>query len=82
MQHEPIRRTVAARIDPPRPTSRAKRGNANVSLVKVHAARDRLEAALAHIVDPKGEGARACLTVYARYCRLTDLSAARRTLAR
>ncbi len=66
----------------PRPTSRAKRGNANVSLVKVHAARDRLEAALARIVDPKGEGARACLTVYARYCRLTDLSAARRTLAR
>jgi len=53
-----------------------------VSLVKVHAARDRLEAALARIVDPKGEGARACLTVYARYCRLTDLSAARRTLAR
>jgi aspartyl-tRNA(Asn)/glutamyl-tRNA(Gln) amidotransferase subunit A len=26
--------------------------------------RDRLEQALAHIADPKGEGARACLTVY------------------
>ena len=66
----------------PRPTSRAARGNANVALVKARAARDRLEAALARIADPKGEGARACLTVYARHCRLTDLSAARRTLAR
>ena len=28
-------------------------------------ARDRLEQALARIADPKGEGARACLTVYA-----------------
>src|ERR1700761_4380156 len=27
--------------------------------------RDRLEQALARIADPKGEGARACLTVYA-----------------
>ena len=27
-------------------------------------ARDRLEDALARIADPKGEGARACLTVY------------------
>ena len=27
-------------------------------------ARERLEAALARIDDPKGEGARACLTVY------------------
>src|SRR4029077_8794650 len=29
-----------------------------------HPCRDRLEQALAHIADPKGEGARACLTVY------------------
>jgi aspartyl-tRNA(Asn)/glutamyl-tRNA(Gln) amidotransferase subunit A len=31
--------------------------------------RDRLEQALARIVDPKGEGARACLTVYADAAR-------------
>ena len=31
--------------------------------------RDRLEAALARIVDPAGEGARACLTVYAQAAR-------------
>jgi len=31
--------------------------------------RDRLEQALARIADPKGEGARACLTVYARPAR-------------
>src|SRR3954466_2825976 len=32
-------------------------------------ARDRLEQALARIADPKGEGARACLTVYAESAR-------------
>jgi aspartyl-tRNA(Asn)/glutamyl-tRNA(Gln) amidotransferase subunit A len=32
--------------------------------------RDRLEQALAHIADPKGEGARACLTVYAETARI------------
>jgi aspartyl-tRNA(Asn)/glutamyl-tRNA(Gln) amidotransferase subunit A len=32
-------------------------------------ARDRLEQALARIADPKGEGARACLTVYAGAAR-------------
>ena len=31
--------------------------------------RDRLEAALARIADPAGEGARACLTVYTRAAR-------------
>jgi aspartyl-tRNA(Asn)/glutamyl-tRNA(Gln) amidotransferase subunit A len=31
--------------------------------------RDRLETALARIVDPSGEGARACLTVYAQAAR-------------
>ena len=31
--------------------------------------RDRLEQALAAIADPKGEGARACLTVYAETAR-------------
>src|SRR5207249_2013953 len=33
-------------------------------------ARDRLEQALARIADPHGEGARACLTVYAETARL------------
>jgi aspartyl-tRNA(Asn)/glutamyl-tRNA(Gln) amidotransferase subunit A len=32
-------------------------------------ARERLEAALGHIADPAGEGARACLTVYADMAR-------------
>ena len=32
-------------------------------------ARDRLEAALSRIADPNGEGARACLTVYAQAAR-------------
>src|SRR5262245_53250829 len=32
-------------------------------------ARDRLEQALARIADPKGEGGRACLTVYAEAAR-------------
>ena len=32
-------------------------------------ARDRLEEALARIADPKGEGARACLTVYSQKAR-------------
>jgi aspartyl-tRNA(Asn)/glutamyl-tRNA(Gln) amidotransferase subunit A len=31
--------------------------------------RDRLEQALARIADPNGEGARACLTVYAEAAR-------------
>ncbi len=31
--------------------------------------RDRLEQALSRIADPKGEGARACLTVYADAAR-------------
>lgn len=54
-----------------RDTPRGKRGNApNVFLVKERAARDRLEAALARIADPDGEGARACLTVYAETARV------------
>jgi aspartyl-tRNA(Asn)/glutamyl-tRNA(Gln) amidotransferase subunit A len=41
--------------------------------------RDRLEAALARIADPKGEGARACLTVYqAAARREADAADARR----
>src|SRR5207342_1941579 len=31
--------------------------------------RDRLEQALSRIADPKGEGARACLTIYAEPAR-------------
>src|SRR6201987_4459659 len=44
-------------------------------------ARDRTEQALARIADPNGEGARACLTVYADAARVaadaTDARAAR-----
>ena len=43
--------------------------------------RDRLEQALARIADPKGEGARACLTVYADAARAAaDAADARATL--
>src|SRR3954451_17206233 len=35
----------------------------------MNSSRDRLEQALAKIADPKGEGARACLTVYADAAR-------------
>jgi len=37
--------------------------------MKLLCCRDRLEQALAHIADPKGEGARACLSVYADAAR-------------
>ena len=36
---------------------------------KTQSSRDRLEQSLARIADPKGEGARACLTVYAEEAR-------------
>jgi len=37
--------------------------------MKLPSCRDRLEQALEHIADPAGEGARACLTVYAEAAR-------------
>ncbi len=37
--------------------------------MKFLSCRDRLEQALAHIADPKGEGTRACLSVYANAAR-------------
>ena len=37
--------------------------------LKRRPARDRLEEALSRIADPKGEGARACLTVYTQVAR-------------
>ena len=43
-----------------------------------HSCRDRLEQALSRIADPKGEGARACLTVYGDTARAAaDASDAR-----
>src|ERR671937_912285 len=56
----------------PRPaSSRSKHRSApKVWTVKQRAVRDRLEAALARIADPDGEGARACLTVYAQSARI------------
>src|SRR3974377_1543199 len=43
-----------------------------------HTCRDRLKQALARIADPKGEGARACLTVYGDAARApADASDAR-----
>ncbi len=37
--------------------------------MKPQSCRDRLELALTRIADPNGEGARTCLTVYAREAR-------------
>ncbi len=49
----------------------------------VSSCRDRLEQALARIADPKGEGARACLTVYGEAARAAaDASDARITSGR
>src|SRR6185436_3970089 len=46
-------------------------------------ARDRLEQALSRIADPKGEGARACLTVYAEPARAAaDAADARARIGR
>jgi aspartyl-tRNA(Asn)/glutamyl-tRNA(Gln) amidotransferase subunit A len=51
--------------------------------MKQASCRDRLEQALARVADPKGEGARACLTVYAEAARAAadaaDARAARGT---
>ena len=44
-------------------------------------ARERLEAALGRIADPAGEGARACLTVYADAARSAADAADARTRA-
>jgi aspartyl-tRNA(Asn)/glutamyl-tRNA(Gln) amidotransferase subunit A len=42
---------------------------------KTQSSRERLERALARIADPKGEGARACLTVYAEEARAAAAAA-------
>ena len=42
---------------------------------KTPSSRERLEQALARIADPKGEGARACLTVYAEEARAAAAAA-------
>jgi aspartyl-tRNA(Asn)/glutamyl-tRNA(Gln) amidotransferase subunit A len=49
--------------------------------VPQRSARDRLEEALARIADPKGVGARACLTVYFDAARAAADAAAARARA-
>jgi aspartyl-tRNA(Asn)/glutamyl-tRNA(Gln) amidotransferase subunit A len=50
-------------------------------LKKIDSARERLDAALARIADPAGEGSRACLTVYAESARAAaDAADARKRL--
>src|SRR5262245_42246592 len=46
--------------------SRAQTRPTKITVLPSRPARDRLEEALASIANPKGEGARACLTVYSR----------------
>jgi aspartyl-tRNA(Asn)/glutamyl-tRNA(Gln) amidotransferase subunit A len=55
-----------------REASRGKSGSAAArpAVVRRHPARNRLEAALARIADPEGEGPRACLTEYAQSARV------------
>src|SRR5215469_9848679 len=48
---------------------RAQEQAPKIGLPPPRPARDRLEEALARIADPKGEGARNCLTVYAQAAR-------------
>ena len=45
---------------------RAQEQASKIGVAPPRSARDRLEEALARIADPKGEGARACLTVYSQ----------------
>jgi aspartyl-tRNA(Asn)/glutamyl-tRNA(Gln) amidotransferase subunit A len=47
--------------------------------MSLHSCRDRLEQALARIADPNGEGARACLSVYAETARAAADAADART---
>jgi aspartyl-tRNA(Asn)/glutamyl-tRNA(Gln) amidotransferase subunit A len=49
--------------------------------MKIASARERLEAALGRIDDPKGEGARACLTVYREQAKTTAEAADARAKA-
>src|SRR6185437_12287973 len=60
------------------PSSMAAQAPASNRKTPMRPARDRVEEALARIADPKGEGARACLTVYAQAARsAADASDAR-----
>src|SRR5580704_442972 len=52
--------TLARSAMPPK----ARAQTPNKASFPIRSARDRLDQALARIADPKGEGARACLTVY------------------
>jgi len=49
--------------------ARAQQQAPRIGAPPTRSARDRLEEALARIADPKGEGSRACLTVYAQAAR-------------
>ena len=50
--------------------ARERGGTSIAGVVPPRASRERLEAALSRIADPAGEGARACLTVYADRARI------------
>jgi aspartyl-tRNA(Asn)/glutamyl-tRNA(Gln) amidotransferase subunit A len=59
---------AAALLSAPR-NSRGQGQLPVAAVARTRASRDRLEEALARIADPRGEGARACLTVYAEASR-------------
>ena len=60
---------------------RAQAQSPKVSVAPQGSARDRLEEALARIADPRGEGARTCLTVYSQAARSAADAADARTRA-
>src|SRR5438132_12159910 len=69
--------TLARSAIPPKARAQAP----NKASLPRRSARDRLEEALARIADPRGEGARACLTVYADAARAAADAADTRALA-
>jgi aspartyl-tRNA(Asn)/glutamyl-tRNA(Gln) amidotransferase subunit A len=54
----------------PRASDRVAANKSGPAAIEQCGARERLEAALARVADPAGEGARACLTVYAQPARV------------
>jgi aspartyl-tRNA(Asn)/glutamyl-tRNA(Gln) amidotransferase subunit A len=62
-------------------TTTARAQSKATAVVVARPARDRLEDAIARITDPKGEGARACLTVYLESARAAADSADARARA-
>lgn len=76
--HDPVTRRTAVALTAAAMALPATKATATKAAAKTGPVRERLEQALARIADPAGEGARACLTVYAAGARdAADLADAR-----